>query len=69
MHHIFFLNFVKVPFRNYNNLSVYGVKSLGRNFYVESRDGVHLGCWFVVVVMFSLSNFLFLFVILIFSFF
>uniref|UniRef100_A0A914ZPC5 Serine aminopeptidase S33 domain-containing protein n=1 Tax=Parascaris univalens TaxID=6257 RepID=A0A914ZPC5_PARUN len=48
MHHIFFLNFVKVPFRNYNNLSLHGVKSFGRNFYVESRDGVHLGCWHIL---------------------
>uniref|UniRef100_A0A0M3K415 Lysophosphatidylserine lipase ABHD12 n=1 Tax=Anisakis simplex TaxID=6269 RepID=A0A0M3K415_ANISI len=44
----FWLISVKVPFRDYNNPNSFGVHSLGRNFYVESRDGIHLGCWHIL---------------------
>lgn len=48
MQHVFFLNFVKVPFRNYDNLTDYGIFMHGRNFYLEEIDGVRLGCWHVL---------------------
>ncbi|VDD93476.1 unnamed protein product [Enterobius vermicularis] len=48
MQHVFFLNFVKVPFRNYGNLSAFGVSVRGRNFYLSGIDGVRLGCWHVL---------------------
>lgn len=48
MQHIFFLNFVKIPFREYMNLSSYGVSSHGRNFYLTGSDGVRLGCWHIL---------------------
>uniref|UniRef100_A0A915D5U2 Monoacylglycerol lipase ABHD12 n=1 Tax=Ditylenchus dipsaci TaxID=166011 RepID=A0A915D5U2_9BILA len=34
MQHTFFLNFVCFPFNDYTNLTMYGVRSTGRNFYL-----------------------------------
>lgn len=48
MQHMFFLNFVKVPFRNFTNLTYYGVNSLGRNFYLRGKNGLRLGCWHIL---------------------
>uniref|UniRef100_A0AC34FYZ0 Uncharacterized protein n=1 Tax=Panagrolaimus sp. ES5 TaxID=591445 RepID=A0AC34FYZ0_9BILA len=35
--HIFFLNFVKVPFVDYQNVSSHGVKSLARHFFLQEK--------------------------------
>jgi len=37
MQHVFFLNFVKVPFLDYKNLTTHGVKHLGRPFYLQEK--------------------------------
>ncbi|KAH7715362.1 Protein Y97E10AL.2 [Aphelenchoides avenae] len=42
MQHIFFLNFVKVPWTDYANLTLHGVRSLGRNFYLEEKEAKEL---------------------------
>ncbi|KAI1715808.1 serine aminopeptidase, s33 domain-containing protein [Ditylenchus destructor] len=38
MHHMFFLNYVHSPFMDYMDLSLRGVRYVGRNFYLE-KDG------------------------------
>uniref|UniRef100_A0A914HJC1 T-complex protein 1 subunit beta n=1 Tax=Globodera rostochiensis TaxID=31243 RepID=A0A914HJC1_GLORO len=38
MQHVFFLNFVRVPFVDYYDLAHHGVRSRGRNFYLRERD-------------------------------
>lgn len=46
--HIFFLNFVKIPFTEYNNLQKYNVS--GRNFYLKSESDSSdpiLGVWHI----------------------
>lgn len=37
MQHLFFLNFVKVPFLDYRNLTHHGVKHLARPFYLHEK--------------------------------
>ncbi|KAL3984988.1 Alpha/beta hydrolase family protein [Acanthocheilonema viteae] len=48
LQHVFFLNFVKVPFQDFTNLTYYGVSSLGRNFYLQGQNGLRLGCWHIL---------------------
>lgn len=46
----FFHDFpVKIPFLKYDNLSNFGIRSIGRNFYINEADGVRIGCWFVLL--------------------
>uniref|UniRef100_A0A914WQA8 Serine aminopeptidase S33 domain-containing protein n=1 Tax=Plectus sambesii TaxID=2011161 RepID=A0A914WQA8_9BILA len=47
MQHVFFLNFVKLPFTDYKNLTAHNITSKGRNFYLEAND-VTLGLWHVL---------------------
>ncbi|VDK77798.1 unnamed protein product [Litomosoides sigmodontis] len=46
--HVFFLNYVRIPFRNFTNLTHYGINSLGRNFYLRGENGLRLGCWHIL---------------------
>ncbi|KAI1719312.1 serine aminopeptidase, s33 domain-containing protein [Ditylenchus destructor] len=52
MQHTFFLNFVRFPFTDYNNLTLYGVLSKGRNFYLNTDAGKDslpkLGVWHIL---------------------
>ncbi|CAD5231737.1 unnamed protein product [Bursaphelenchus xylophilus] len=53
MQHLFFLNFVKFPWREYHNLTEHGVDSVGLNFYIDGQaleDGYRprLGLWHVL---------------------
>uniref|UniRef100_A0A158R699 Hydrolase_4 domain-containing protein n=1 Tax=Syphacia muris TaxID=451379 RepID=A0A158R699_9BILA len=39
---------VKYPYRDYQNLSDYGVLMHGKNLYMETSDGVRLGFWHIL---------------------
>ncbi|EFO17202.2 hypothetical protein LOAG_11300 [Loa loa] len=43
-----FLNFVRIPFQDFANLTHHGVNSLGRNFYLRGENGLRLGCWHIL---------------------
>jgi abhydrolase domain-containing protein 12 len=59
--HIFFLNFVKVPFIDYQNLTSHGVKSLARHFFLQEKGAKILcndqepilGVWHVLPIELS----------------
>ncbi|CAD5224821.1 unnamed protein product [Bursaphelenchus okinawaensis] len=52
MQHLFFLNFVKFPWREYHNLTDHGVDAKGLNFYIDGplMDGFRprLGLWHIM---------------------
>ncbi|VDM11198.1 unnamed protein product [Wuchereria bancrofti] len=48
LQYMFFLNFVRIPFQNFTNLTHYGINSAGRNFYLRGENGLRLGCWHIL---------------------
>uniref|UniRef100_A0A0K0FVL8 AB hydrolase-1 domain-containing protein n=1 Tax=Strongyloides venezuelensis TaxID=75913 RepID=A0A0K0FVL8_STRVS len=54
MQHIFFLNFLRNPFQQYNDLSQHGINSMGINFYLKNGLESKLGVWHILPQ--SLSN-------------
>ncbi|VDP13352.1 unnamed protein product [Onchocerca flexuosa] len=39
---------LKIPYQDYTNLTYHGVKAMGRNFYLEGKDDLRLGCWHIL---------------------